>query len=204
MGGRHHNSCQPCGIPRHSYLVLLGTQWRSVEWRRIWGRYCCCSLAVRAPLGRLGKRQPPIKWCPQDRRAGNVPSAFTLVELLVVIGILAVLAALLLPVLSKAKNKAIMMTDVNNLKQMGVALHLYVADNSDALPWPNWFAGDVVKKRSRPGWLYTLDTSAFGHARFKVETGLFWKTLGNPKLYMCPMDNKNTELFAKRDQQILG
>ena len=124
---------------------------------------------------------------------------FTLVEMLVVIAILGILMGLLVPVLARGKDKAIRLTDVNNLKQQTLAMHLYCSDNADGLPWPNWFAGDGP---NRPGWLYTLDTSVTGPARFKVETGLFWKTLHERKLYMCPADRTNTLLFCKRAQQI--
>ena len=132
---------------------------------------------------------------PSQHRNGG----FTLVELLVVIGIIGVLTGLLLPSLSKAKDQAIRLTDVNNLRQQTLALHLYVTDSSDVLPWPNWLAGDGP---NRPGWLYTLDISVAGSARFKVETGVFWKTLKNPKLYMCPADLPTLPLFALRGQKI--
>lgn len=132
-----------------------------------------------------------------------VVEGFTLIELLVVIAIIGIVAALLLPALSKAKNKAIMATDISNLKQQSICLNLYSSDNADILPWPNWLAGDApADDPPRAGWLYALDTLASGSARFKANTGVFWKTLGNPKLYMCPMDNTNTPLFAMRDQQI--
>src|ERR1035437_6707770 len=77
--------------------------------------------------------------------------AFTLIELLVVIAIIGILAALLLPGLSRGKDKGVRVVDINNLKQQVTAMHLYCTDNSDVLPWPNWLTGD---KPTRPGWLY--------------------------------------------------
>jgi len=121
-------------------------------------------------------RQNKSSWC-----------AFTLIELLVVIAIIAILAALLLPVLSKAKNSASKVTDLNNLKQIMLAVHLYSSDDGDVLPMPNWDGGFP----STPGWLYTVDPNVAGDspARFILQKGLLWNALVNPKLYVCPSDN---------------
>lgn len=123
---------------------------------------------------------------------------FTLIELLVVIAVISILAAMLLPALSKAKAKAQSIACMNNLNQLQLCFHLYVADNNDFMP-PNDFVYDMATRAPIPGnegpsWCTNVapyDANPAG-----IKAGLLYQYNTSAGIYHCPADQSTVETPA--------
>jgi prepilin-type N-terminal cleavage/methylation domain-containing protein/prepilin-type processing-associated H-X9-DG protein len=104
--------------------------------------------------------------------------AFTLVELLVVIAVIAILAAILLPVLDKAKQRSQTTACLNNMKQLQLSYRMYVDDNNDYLP-PN----EVIPE---PDVSWVLGNAHTDVTTTNIQNGLIFQYNHQVKIYVCP------------------
>ena len=125
---------------------------------------------------------------------GRTGHWFSLIELLVVIAIIAILSALLLPALQKAKGAGYRIACLGNLKQTGMATAMYVSDFNDTLPQLGYATANGLPDATTWDWVLL---PYLGNSFGALSTG------GNdvrPANFRCPVDNFKRKFFDARPQ----
>jgi prepilin-type N-terminal cleavage/methylation domain-containing protein/prepilin-type processing-associated H-X9-DG protein len=133
----------------------------------------------------------------QSRRQGSqAGAAFTLIELLVVIAIIAILAAILFPVFAQAREKARQTSCLSNVKQMGLAVRMYVQDYDERFPFAadlasgfadhdKWYGQDVLQPYIKNGGILLCPSmtkfqqyNTLCTYSWNIHLGYFWYPAG--------------------------
>lgn len=124
--------------------------------------------------------------------------SFTLIELLVAIAIIAILAALLLPVLNSARTRSLGIVCISNSRQLGLAWHLYADDNNGELVnngvfngWSTFLGPQTGQQIETPNWVYGMmdwTTSPDNTNAQLITNGLLFPFARQTALYKCPAD----------------
>ena len=144
---------------------------------------------------------PPHPGCSVRQRP---PAAFTLIELLVVIAIIAILAGILLPVLSKAKTRAEGTGCLSNLRQLQLCWRLYVDDHNGLMPPSNDVTSGLMYRGVEPSW--AVGDGVHDLTTTNLTRGVLYPYNKSVGIYRCPAD-KNTvanhpEILRTRTYQL--
>lgn len=123
-----------------------------------------------------------LKSC-RARRAG-----FTLIELLVVIAIIGILASMLLPALAKAKGKAMRISCVNNLRNIGLGYRMWADDNESRYPW-----------RVNPAYGGTMTVAENWRHHYAISN-----EIATPRVLICPSDSDRIKATEWDEYVTLG
>lgn len=174
---------------------------RAIHLRSNWGMTACGKDGWRQHLWSSWEHPNSLKSTMQRKEItckvclkSKQKKAFTLIELLTVIAVIAILASLLLPAMTKAKEKAQGSQCLNNQRQLSLAWRMYADDNNDRLvqAWDGpistnqaWIVDDYI------GYLpvtWNADTT--------IKKSPFWPYCGSLGIYKCPANNQRPDFIT--------